>query len=258
MNALESKKELLSLLEGHSFDPKSVRFSHLENADTASVVAGYVSRNFASLYEVLGSQLCDFVRNSYPQEVWEAHQVLINPDYVINEGDGVAQFIVVSDNEHRTVQYEGTKAIYYGNVCLWINGGTATVVDSKGEIRASDAANVTAGANAKVVVSHMDKLDLFGHASATVKEANSIIVRDNAFLELSGGHPLILASDNAQYLISGGSPSIAHEEGARGVIDECVPKLTMICGGYGALFCQRDSEFHSISVSDGRPLMITG
>ena len=90
MNAFESKKELLSLLEGHSFDPKSVRLSHLETADTASDVAGYVSHNFASLYEVLGSQLCDFVRNSLPQKVWEAHKVLINPDYVINEGDGVA------------------------------------------------------------------------------------------------------------------------------------------------------------------------
>lgn len=258
MNAFESKKELLSLLEGHSFDPESVRLSHLETADTASDVAGYVSRNFASLYEVLGSQLCDFVRNSLPQKVWEAHQVLINPDYVINEGDGVAQFIVVSDNEHHTLQYEGTKAIYYGDVYLWINGGTATVVDSKGEIQAIETANVRAGGYAKVYADEINHLELVGHASAVVKDGGLIIVKENAFLESTGGRPLIHASDNAQYLISGGSPSVVHKDGARGVIAESVSKIKMLCEGNGVLFCQKDSEFHNITVTDGRPLMITG
>ena len=258
MDAFESKKELLSLLGCHSIDPEYLRLSVLKSGETATDVAHYVSENFDSLYEVLGLQLCDFVRNSFPQDIWEAQHVLINPDRVIHEGPDDSELIVVSDNGHRTLQYEGTMATYYGDVSLWINGGMATVVDSTGLIWASETAKVKAGGYAKVHAEQMDNLELFGHARAIVKQANTIIVRENAFLESTGGTPLIIASDKAQYLVSGGTPFIFHNDGARGVIGDAVPNLTMVSRGDGALFFEKTVDMYKFALMDGHPFVMNG
>ena len=213
MKLEEAKQALLSML----VHPKDQELAEkVRGMDTASEVTSLIAEYFTPLHAHYGTDLLDFVRNSFSPALWDTVGILINPTIIpsLSHGD----LYVVADGTVETVQDIDKHVYYFGDVKLKIHAGYAYGLDTPYPVTADQTAYVYAKGNTSVIAKDKSLVELTDYAHAKVKDQVSVEARGHSFVESLGGHLDIEAYDQSRFLVSAGSADIEMYESARGVI----------------------------------------
>lgn len=216
----DSKQAIVSLLDRMPSHPlnhelRAAVIAHVDQADTASELAGCLVAFIPQLFDAYGLVLTQTLKQTLSPECWQTQGVLFDPATIPSGGPDT--YIVLADSSF-VVQEVNKEVTYLGNVNATISVGTAHIMDSAGEVNAIGHAKVYAQGTSQVYASEESEVFYRDRSRGLARDKAVVHANDRSYVCVSEGSVTLYAHDMAQYQVLNGRTTVIADGSSRGII----------------------------------------